>query len=230
MNKYLAEFIATFFLIFVGTGSIIVNDITGGQVTHVGVSLTFGFVVMVMIYSVGNISGAHMNPAVTLGFMVSGRLEKQEVIPFVASQVSGALAASLVLRFIFLNHATLGATIPNASALQAFVLETILSFLLMFVVLNVSTGAKEKGIMAGVAVGGVVALNAMVGGPLTGASMNPARSLAPAIMSGELEHLWIYLSAPVLGALAACPFCRGIQGKECCSWQNKAPWPQSLHR
>ena len=223
MNKYLAEFIATFFLIFVGTGSIIVNDITGGQVTHVGISLTFGFVVMVMIYSVGNISGAHMNPAVTLGFMVSGRFEKQEVIPFVASQVSGALAASLVLRFIFLNHATLGATIPNASALQAFVLETILSFLLMFVVLNVSTGAREKGIMAGAAVGATIALEALFAGPVTGASMNPARSLGPALISGHFQHVWIYLTAPILGALAACPFCRLIQGKECCPIIDRKP-------
>jgi len=169
-----------------------------------------------MIYSVGNVSGAHLNPAVTLGFLMSGRLEKQEALPFILSQFLGAILASLILRFMFLNHPTLGITVPSGSLYQAFSLEIILSFLLMFVVLNVSTGAKEKGIMAGVAVGSTIALEALFAGPITGASMNPARSLAPALMSGNVQQVWIYLIAPVLGAIAACPFCRFIQGKECC--------------
>ena len=216
MNKYCAEFIGTFFLVFAGTGAIIINDLTGGQITHMGIALTFGLVVMAMIFSVGNVSGAHLNPAVTLGFLMSGRLEKQEALPFILSLFLGAILASLILRFMFLNHPTLGITVPSGSIYQAFSLEIILSFLLMFVVLNVSTGAKEKGIMAGVAVGSTIALEALFAGPITGASMNPARSLAPALISGNVHQVWIYLIAPVLGALAASPFCRFIQGKECC--------------
>jgi len=226
MNKYISEFIGTFFLVFVGTGAIIVNDVTGGQVTHIGISLTFGLVVMVMIYSVGNVSGAHMNPAVTIGFLVSGRLEKQEVIPFIVSQLLGALVASMILRFLFLNHPTLGITVPSGSIYQAFALEIFLSFLLMFVILNVSTGAKEKGIMAGVAVGSTIALEALFAGPISGASMNPARSLSPALISGHLQYIWIYLTAPILGVLAACPLCRLIQGKECCPTIERNPRPQ----
>jgi len=230
MDKCLSEFLGTFFLVFAGTGAIIANDVSQGSITHVGISLTFGLAVTAMIYSIGNISGAHLNPAVSIAFMASGRLERNLVFPFIASQCLGAITASGILRLIFPEHGTLGATLPAGSEIQSFSLEVFLSFLLMFVILNVSTGSKEKGLMAGVAVGATIALEALFAGPVSGASMNPARSLAPAIMSGELEHLWIYLSAPVLGALAACPFCRGIQGKECCSWQNKAPWPQSLHR
>ena len=224
MNKYCSEFLGTFFLVFAGTGAVIVNDLTGGQITHLGIALTFGLVVMVMIYSIGNVSGAHMNPAVTLGFLLSGRLDKQEVIPFIVSQFLGAVLASVALRFLFFNHETLGVTVPSGSIYQAFVLETFLSFLLMFVILNVSTGAKEKGIMAGVAVGSTIALEALFAGPITGASMNPARSLGPALVSGQLQHVWIYLIAPVLGAFLACPFCRLIQGKECC--QTIDAWPQ----
>ena len=216
MNKYVSEFIGTFFLVFAGTGAIIVNDVSGGQITHIGIALTFGLVVMAMIYSIGNISGAHLNPAVTLGFLVSGRLEKNQALPFIGSQFFGALTASLILRLLFADHNTLGITVPSASIAQTFTLEIILSFLLMFVILNVSTGAKEKGIMAGVAVGSTIALEALFAGPITGASMNPARSFAPALISGHLEYVWIYLIAPVIGALAACPFCRIIQGVECC--------------
>ena len=191
MNKYVSEFIGTFFLVFAGTGAIIVNDLTGGQITHVGVALVFGLVVMAMIYSIGNISGAHLNPAVTLGFLVSGRLEKRQALPFIISQFFGALTASLLLRFLFPTHGTLGITVPSGTVFQTFALESLLSFLLMFVILNVSTGAKEKGIMAGVAVGSTIALGALFAGPITGASMNPARSLAPALMSDHLENVWI---------------------------------------
>ncbi|QPJ66317.1 MAG: aquaporin [Candidatus Nitrohelix vancouverensis] len=216
MDKYLSEYIATFCLVFAGTGAIIVNDLSGGQITHVGISLTFGLIVTAMIYAIGNVSGAHLNPAVTIAFMVSGRLAKNQVMPFVACQFLGALTASLFLKFIFPSHETLGLTAPHGPVYQSLILEFLLAFILMFVILNVSTGAKEKGIMAGVAVGSTIALEALFAGPITGASMNPARSLGPALASGQLEHLWIYLSAPVLGALAACPFCRIIQGDDCC--------------
>ena len=206
----------TFMLVFAGCGAIVSNDISGGAVTHVGVSLTFGLVVMSAIYAVGNISGAHLNPAVTIGFFAAKRMEGRLVLPYIVSQCAGAFAAALALRLLFPEHETLGATLPSGSVFQSFGLEVLLTFMLMFVILNVSTGAMEKGIMAGTAIGGTVAIGALFGGPISGGSMNPARSLAPAIMSGELSHLWIYLAAPVLGALLAYPTCRLIQGDECC--------------
>jgi aquaporin Z len=216
-NRCTAEGIGTFALVFAGCGAIIVNDTFDGVIGHVGVCLVFGLVVMAMIYAVGNISGAHINPAVTLGFLFAGRLEKRAVLPYVLCQLVGAVAAAGVLRFLFPEHETLGATLPAGGLLRAFVLEVLLSFLLMFVILNVSTGHMEKGIMAGVAVGGTVALGALFGGPVTGAAMNPARSLGPALVSGHLETLWIYLAAPVIGMFLAHPTCRWIQGRECCS-------------
>jgi len=224
-NHYLAEGAGTFALVFAGCGAIVVDDLYGGALGHTGVSMVFGLIVMAMIYALGNISGAHINPAVTLGFMFAGRLPWREVPPYVGSQLSGALLAALVLRILFPEHDTLGATIPSGSLLQAFVLEFLLSFLLMFVILNVSTGHLEKGIMAGVAIGGVVALEALVGGPVTGASMNPARSLGPALVSGNFTAIWIYLTAPVAGMFCACPTCRWIQGSECCTPDTQTEKP-----
>ena len=215
-NKLAADFLGTFALVFAGTGAIVINDVTRGAVTHVGIALTFGLVVLAMIYTVGDISGAHLNPAVTLGFWAARRFEVGQVLPYLASQCAGALLASGVLRLLFPENVTLGATLPAGTALQSFVLETILTALLMFVILNVSTGAKEKGVTAGIAVGSVIALEALFAGPICGASMNPARSLAPALVSGHLEHLWIYLAAPVLGALLAVVACRCVKAEGCC--------------
>ncbi len=220
-NRYAAEVLGTFALVFAGCGAAIVNETHGGALGHVGVSLVFGLVVMAMIYSVGNISGAHLNPAVTLGFMFSGRFGRRSVPAYIVSQMIGALAAAALLRLFFPEHGSLGATLPGIGLLRAFAMETLLSFLLMFVILNVSTGHMEKGIMAGVAIGGTIALEALVGGPLTGASMNPARSLAPALLSGHLEHLWIYLTAPILGTFLARPTCKWIQGDACCNSQRE---------
>lgn len=203
LRKLLAETIGTFALVFAGTGAIVVNDVTQGSISHVGIALTFGLIVMAMIYSIGDVSGAHLNPAVTIAFSVARRLPFRDTVPYVLAQCLGAIAASAVLRFLFAEHTTLGTTLPAGPQAQSFVLETILTFILMFVILNVSTGAKEKGIMAGAAIGAVVMLEAMFAGPICGASMNPARSLAPALVSGKLEHLWIYLLAPTLGALLA---------------------------
>ena len=216
MNKLAAEAIGTFTLVFAGTGAIVINDVSGGAVTHVGIAITFGLVVMAMIYAIGDVSGAHLNPAVTLGFAFAERLAPRSVLPYLASQTIGAFAASGLLRLLFTKHATLGATLPAGAAMQSFVLEVILTAILMFVILSVSTGPKEKGLMAGIAVGGVIGFEAMFAGPITGASMNPARSLAPAIVSGRLEHLWIYLTAPPLGALVAVLSCRAIHGRDCC--------------
>lgn len=214
MNKFFAEFLGTFALVFAGTGAIVINDVSGGGVTHVGIALTFGLIVLAMIYTVGDVSGAHLNPAVTCGFWLSGRFPARMVLPYVASQCLGAIAASGILRLLFPAHATLGGTMPAGSEMQSFVLELILTFLLMFVIINVSTGAKEKGITAGIAVGAMVGLEAMFAGKICGASMNPARSLAPALVSLHFEHLWIYLAGPLLGAALAVP------GWRCC--QNSA--------
>jgi aquaporin Z len=217
-----AEFIGTFALVFAGTGAIVINNVTGGTVTHVGIALTFGLVVMAMIYAVGDVSGAHLNPAVTTGFWLSGRFPGNQVFPYVLSQGLGAFTASGTLRFLFPTDASLGSTLPAAADMQSFVLELILTFLLMFVILNVSTGAKEKGITAGVAIGAVITLEAMFAGPISGASMNPTRSLAPAVVSGHLEHLWIYLTAPFAGAAVAVFACRGCQDPACCPLPTKA--------
>jgi len=221
IKKFVAEGIGTFALVFAGTGAIVINDVSRGSITHVGIALTFGLVIMAMIYTVGDISGAHFNPAVTSGFWLAGRFPAALVVPYIASQCLGAFAASGVLRFLFPTHGTLGSTLPAGTEMQSFVLEFTLTFLLMFVILNVSTGAKEKGITAGIAVGAVIGLEAMFAGPVCGASMNPARSLAPAVVSGHLEHLWIYLVAPVLGACFAIVACRGCQDQACCPLPSK---------
>lgn len=208
--------IGTFALVFAGTGAIIINDASGGAITHLGIALTFGLIVLAMIYTVGDISGAHLNPAVTLGFWAARRMPGREVPAYLASQVSGAILASALLRFLFPENKLLGATLPAGSDSQSFVLEAVLTFFLMLTILNVSTGASEKGITAGIAVGSVIALEAMFAGPICGASMNPARSFAPALVSGHFEHLWIYLVAPPFGACAAMFACRCIREKGCC--------------
>jgi len=222
MKKCGAEFIGTFALVFAGTGAIVINETSGGAITHVGISLTFGLIVLAMIYTVGDISGAHLNPAVSLGFFAARRFPLREVVPYVLSQCAGAFAASGVLRFLFPQNATLGATQPAGSATQSFILEVILTAILMFVILSVSTGAAEKGITAGIAVGAVIALEAMFAGPISGASMNPARSLAPAVVSQYLSGLWIYLLAPVIGGLLGVIGCRCVREEECCSTRSIA--------
>lgn len=215
-NQYLAEAIGTFALVFAGCGAIITNDLYAGALGHVGVSLVFGLIVMAMIYSIGNISGAHINPAVTLAFFIAGRLDKRLLAPYIVAQLIGAILAALMLRLLFPEHNTLGSTLPTGTVAQSFILEVILSFFLMFVILNISTGHMEKGIMAGVAVGGTVALEALFAGPVSGASMNPARSLGPALISGNLQFAWLYIVAPIIGMLLATPSCRWVQGKDCC--------------
>lgn len=217
MRRYLAEGIGTFALVFVGTGAMIVDDSFGGLVTHPGVALAFGLVVMAMIYALGDVSGAHFNPAVSLGFWLARRLPAREVAPYAAAQCLGALLASGLLRLLFSGHATLGATAPRAGLLPGFALEVVLSFLLMFVILGVASGAKERGIMAGISVGATVCLCSLFAGPVTGASMNPARSLGPAVVAGQLSALWLYLSAPLVGAGLGVLGCRCVREPGCCS-------------
>lgn len=217
MNKYLSEFLGTFALVFAGTGAIIIDSASHGAITHAGVAFTFGLIVLAMIYTFGDVSGAHLNPAVTTAFALARRFPWREVGPYLLAQIAGAFAASGLLSLLFPGDSSrLGATLPAGSATQSFVLELVLTFLLMMVVLSVSTGAKEKGITAGIAVGAVITLEAMFAGPICGASMNPARSLAPAVVSGNLQHLWIYLVATTLGAWLAVPACCGTRGKNCC--------------
>jgi aquaporin Z len=216
-KRVAAEFLGTFALVFAGTGAVVINQVTGGAITHPGIALTFGLIVLAMIYTFGDVSGAHLNPAVTTAFAGAGRFPWREVPHYVLAQTTGALAASGLLRCLFSASKTLGETLPAGSALQSAVLEFVLSLLLMLVILNVSTGSKEKGITAGIAIGAVIALEAMFAGPICGGSMNPARSLGPAIVSGHLEHLWIYLAAPVLGAAAAVPLCCLVREEGCCA-------------
>ncbi|MFI5148311.1 MAG: MIP/aquaporin family protein [Bacteroidia bacterium] len=200
-RKYLSETIGTFALVFCGTGAIIINQETGGVITHVGIALSFGLVIATMIFALGDISGAHMNPAVTLAFAVSKRFPVKEVIPYFISQAAGAFAASGVLKLLFEKNQMLGSTMPSGSELQSFILEVILTLLLVMVIFNVSTGSKEKGITAAIAIGGTVGLEALFAGPVCGASMNPMRSLSPAIVSMHTEHLWVYIAGPFTGGL-----------------------------
>lgn len=211
-----SEFLGTFLLVFVGCGAIVVNDLYGGVLGHIGVNAVFGLIVMAVIYAIGNISGAHINPAVTIGFYFSGRISGSEIPSYLFAQVSGAITAGIVLLVLFPEHGNYGATMPAIDLPRAFLMEVLISFSLMFVILNVSIGQQEKDIMAGAVIGGTVTLLALFAGPVTGASMNPARSIGPAVAAMDFQSLWVYLSAPILGMCLVGPFCRIIQGPECC--------------
>lgn len=215
--KLFSEVFGTFALVFAGTGAIVINQVSSGAITHPGIAMTFGLIVLAMIYTFGDVSGAHFNPAVTIAFAFAGRFSWKEVPGYIGAQLIGAFAASGTLRLLFPENQTLGATLPASTALQSGILEVILTFILMLVILSVSTGAKEKGVTAGVVIGAVIALEAMFAGPICGASMNPARSIAPAIVSGQTQHLWVYVLAPVLGALLAVPACCLTREKDCCT-------------
>ena len=197
MRRYAAELIGTYALVFAGTGAMVINEQTGA-LGHIGVAATFGLIVLAMIYAFGDLSGAHLNPAVTIGFVVAKRFPLKEAAPYIVAQLGGAVLASLTLRLLFPENTTLGATFPTGSEIQSFILEALLTYFLMLVILQVSHGSKETGLMAGIAIGAMVGLEALFAGPICGASMNPARSIAPALVSGELRALWIYIVAPVI--------------------------------
>ena len=201
-RSLLAEAIGTFALVFAGCGAIMVDAKTGA-LGHVGVAISFGLVIMVMIYAVGHISGAHFNPAVTFAFALSRHFPRPRVPLYWAAQLTGALAAALILRGSLGNVAHVGATLPAGSDAQAFLWEAVLTFFLMFVIMAVATDTRAVGEAAAIAIGGTVGLDAMFGGPITGASMNPARSLGPAIAASDYTSIWVYLAAPLLGAAAA---------------------------
>ena len=211
-HRYAAEAFGTFALVFIGCGAAVLEDWGGAEIGDVGVGLAFGLIVMAMVYSIGKISGAHLNPAVTLGFFFAKRLDKREIVRYVVFQLLGAFVAALLLQFLLPRHISAGLTVPLCGVARAFVLEIVLSFLLMFVILNVCEGHKIEGLLAGIAVGGTVTLALMMGGSISGASMNPARSLAPAVISGKLGSIWIYLVSPVIGVYLAHPAYRLVHG------------------
>jgi aquaporin NIP len=197
-----AEFIGTFFLVFAGTGAIIVDAFTH-SVTHVGVSLTFGLVIVALVYALAHVSGAHFNPAVTIGFWTAGEFPGARVPSYITAQVFGAIAASSVLRMLFGSVASLGATVPNGSVSTSFWLELFMTFLLVFVILGCAVHGRAVKNFAGIAIGSTIALDALFGGPISGASMNPARSLGPALIAGIWQSQWVYVAAPISGAILA---------------------------
>lgn len=203
MRKQLtAEFIGTFFLVFAGTSAIVVNELTGA-LTHIGVALTFGLVVTALVFSFGHVSGAHFNPAVTAGMFVLKKIDGVSAIKYVLVQILAAIVASMTVSFLFGNVANLGATLPSGSPEQAFVIEFIVTFLLCTVIYFAAVHTKANTSFAPIAIGATITVCALFAGPISGASMNPARSIGPALVSGELTYLWIYLVAPTLAAIAS---------------------------
>lgn len=201
-TQVLAEFIGTFGLVFAGCGAITINAVTDGAIGHIGIALSFGLIVMAMIYAVGHVSGAHINPVVTLAFCATRQFPIGQVPAYMAAQFAGAISAALVLRVMFGNVAGLGATVPRNGSGQSLVLELLLTFVLMFVIMAVATDVRAAGQTAAIAIGGTVGLCALFAGPISGASMNPARSIGPAIVSGTWTGQWLYVAGPVVGALA----------------------------
>lgn len=220
-KRYIAEFLGTALLVFFGAGAIVINEISEGSITHGGIALAFGLVVLLMIYSFGKISGAHINPAVTLAFWYSGHIERRLVLPYILSQFAGAVAGCLILFLLFPSQNSYGLTLPFGSVFQSFALEILLSFVLMLVIIMVVTGDSSLSNWAGLIIGGTVMLLALVGGPISGASMNPARSFGPALISANWSHIWIYLTAPVIGAIPAVWVCRSAREEGCCKPKSR---------
>jgi aquaporin NIP len=196
-----AEAFGAFALVFAGCGAIVTDAVHGGVLGAVGVSLTFGLIIMAMVYATGHLSGAHLNPAVTLAFALTRHLPRREALAYIGAQLIGALAAAALLLAVWPSQpAELGTTLPSVGAGSAVVYEAVLTAFLMFVIMAVATDTRAVGAGAAIAIGGTVGLDALFGGPITGASMNPARSIGPALVSGELHDLWIYIVAPIAGA------------------------------
>jgi aquaporin NIP len=199
MRSTVAEGVGTFALVFAGAGAIVVDARTHA-LGHVGVAITFGLVIMAMIYAVGHVSGAHFNPAVTFAFALTRHFPWARAVAYWIAQLAGALVAAVLIRTSLGSDAHLGATLPSGSQAQSFVWELVLTFFLMFVIMAVATDTRAVGEAAAIAIGGTVGLDAMFGGPISGASMNPARSIGPALVSGDLHALWLYIVAPLVGA------------------------------
>lgn len=202
LRRSLAEMAAAFALVFAGCGAIVANEVYGGAIGVLGIGLVFGLVITSMIYAVGHLSGAHINPAVTIAFVATRHFPARDAIAYISAQIGGAAAAAFLLLWFWPDQpAELGATTPSVDPMTALGYETVMSALLMFVIISVATDARAVGAAAAVAIGGVVALDAVFGGPVTGASMNPARTLGPAIASNTWTDIWVYLLGPVLGTL-----------------------------
>jgi MIP family channel proteins len=201
---YMAEGLGTFGLVFAGCGAIMIDSLSHGQVTHVGVSLVFGLIITVMIYTFGHLSGAHFNPAVTLAFVLARHFPVRRLPGYWAAQLMGAALAATCLRLLLGNVAHLGATLPagNGGAWQSFGLETLLTFFLMIVIMAMATDTRAVGQAAALAIGATMALEALFAGPISGASMNPARSLGPALVGGIWTAQWVYVLGPMLGTVA----------------------------
>jgi len=213
LRALVAEAIGTFALVFAGCGAIMVDARTHA-LGHVGVAVTFGLVIMFGVYAVGHISGAHFNPSVTFAFALSRHFPWTRAVGYWGAQLVGAVVAAAVLRGSLGSIADVGATLPSGSQGQSFVWELILTFFLMFVIMAVATDTRAVGEAAAIAVGGTVGLDAMFGGPVSGASMNPARSIGPALVSGDLHALWLYIAAPIVGATLAAASYQFVRGKE----------------
>ena len=202
-RRCVAEFIGTFGLLFAGAGAVMINEVSGGAITNVGIGLVFGLTVAAMIFSLGHISGAHINPAVTLGFALARHFPWKMTPLYWGSQLLGATAACLVLRGLFGNVADVGATLPGAEVWVVVAFEALLTFFLMFVIMAMATDVRAVGTAAALAIGATVGLEAIFGGPISGASMNPARSFGPALVSGNWTAHWAYWVGPVVGAAVA---------------------------
>ncbi len=200
-QKYIAEFIGTYMLIFFGCGSIMIAERFPGSVSPEAIALIFGVVVATVIYTIGHVSGAHLNPAVTLAFAVIQHFPPKQILYYWTAQCGGSILAMATLYMLLPDGNLYGATLPNIGLAPSFMCEIVLTFFLMFVITAVATDTRAEGMMAGVAIGSIVALCSFVGGPLTGSSMNPARSLGPALLDGSLGVFWIYLFAPFIGAV-----------------------------
>ncbi len=209
-----AEALGAFALVFAGCGAIVTEAEHPGSLGTVGIALVFGLVIMAMVYATGHLSGAHLNPAVTLAFTLSRHLPARDAAAYIGAQLLGALAAAGLLLAIWPSEpAALGTTLPSVATGSAFAYEAILSAFLMFTIMAVATDTRAVGAGAAIAIGGVIGLDALFGGPITGASMNPARSIAPALVTGNLHDLWLYIAAPILGAAAGALAYQAVRGR-----------------
>jgi aquaporin NIP len=210
LKSLIAEVIGTFLLVFFGCGAIIVNETYGGIVGLQGIAITFGLVVMTVVFAIGHISGAHINPSVTIGLACVGKFSWKKVVPYVIAQMIGGIAGAFILKIFFATGNTLGMTFPSSNLVQSFFIEIILTALLVLVAIILTTDTRAPSQFAAIAIGAVIAIDILVGGPVTGASMNPARSFGPALIMMRLDYVWLYLTAPIIGAIVASLVSMGI--------------------